>query len=525
MKTIVKNKELFKITDSLYEALMKDEELLKETPLREANEGDYARKATDDMVKVESEFNTSTDLKYRMSKVYEACGILVNYISKLNNPNLDELQDIIENLKETIFTNFEYYNVESFYEILREYKEDYIQELAIKNNEEKFSETDLTDMFKISARRIYNNYCDGIPSNVLLAFMKTQVYEILNAIGGSVEFKYSELNGIMDLSDIRNSYIFNKVANNILDEWFAKVVEDKENEEKDKENEKIDKEALNKFKKGEDRKKVINKIEKKTKERKNKLNNQNTIDDRLNFINFFDILFNRLKSVGVYYGIHYIFLMPKGMSLENILPSSEDVEIKYEKTKKELESRKNVMKQERYEEELNNLEQYRKDILEKINNNPLNDIIGQKQLSKISTYFGELLNRKYLEIMSNELNAGNSGSVGMYSNAYKLYILAFNRETFSSINDLLSTDITLRKEYFLKMRSVPFIFKIPYIQYDVLPNDPTGFNAIPDDKNLVCFVGVTLYSELFNKVFTKKAFNNLKEIISMMSKRNKGVDW
>ena len=114
-----------------------------------------------------------------------------------------------------------------------------------------------------------------------------------------------------------------------------------------------------------------------------------------------------------------------------------------------------------------------------------------------------------------------------YSNKSTLYIMAFNKENYSAINDLLTTDFVLKEDYNMHRRSVPFMFGIPYYQYDIYKRVKDDNNLIKeeDKNNFICFTGVTLFSELYKKVFTKKAFNNLKQIISFMTSRKKGIDW
>lgn len=598
MKTIVKNKELFNITNALFEAMENN----GENP-QEASDLDKFVDVYNGYIKI---FLNTVEFGQKMTMIMNILQAIKSYILKIKNSYYDDLLKEIDNTLKVIFNNQQFYTKEGFREIC--YNDLY-------NEKEDKPASDILDdinniLNKISEKNKNN---ERILDNVAKAreFNKDDYKKIMDRVGektyyyfsdkSSSEFIdfinsldiiangfYSEQNEpynldsfsvIQDIANIKSSMIFYNISKDYFNFEFEnevmgidsnerketpvkKTIDKSDNKTNDKNSEENTfnnsyypftiflepLEAGDKYyvaKDSEDGKKTdlltkgttnyktalrqLEKIFSKYKEQKEQEESRIENEFKINsYIEYCIDVKSRLKELGIFYGIHYIFLTTDGISLDRI-PDDSKIEADYnsdleelnddlkkldEKYKNEKIAKRTYEKRKKiFDEERKKIESYYNDLKNKIEHLKQGDFIGQKKLSKISEFFGGLLNKKYLDIMGDKLKMNDKDE---FTNSSKLYILAFNRNSYISINELLTTDISLKKKYELERRSVPFIFNIPYIQFKV--KTKTG------DKP-ICITGLTLYSELFNKVFTKKAFNNLKQIISYLTKRNKGIDW
>lgn len=622
MKTIVKNKELFNITNALFEAMENN----GENP-QEASDLDKFVDLYNNEVKF---FSQQDDFGKKMNVIFQILQSIKGYVLKIQNSYYDELLKEIDKTLKIIFDNLKYYEKEgfgkicynNFYDDTEENKkpkpdilndiENILKQISDKNknNErilnnvkkaQKFKEDDYKKIMYKAGEKTYDYFSDKSSSEFI---------DFINSLDIIANGFYSEQNEpynldsfsvIQDIANIKSSIIFYNISKDYFNfefenevmginsderkKNFVKKTIDKPDEKtNDKPDEKInDKNSeentfnnsyypftifLNPTEDGDkyyvakdsedgtkldlltngttDYEKVLKQLEKifsKYKEEKEQEQSRIENEFKINsYIEYCIDVKSRLSELGIYYGIHYIFLTTDGISLDRI-PDDSKIEADYNADINELDDdlkqlddkleqnnkkyENNEIKEKTYktnkriyekrkkmfDEERKKIEGYYNDLKNRIERLKQGDFIGQKKLSKISEFFGGLLNKKYLDIMGDKLKMNDKDG---FTNSSKLYILAFNRNSYISINELLTTDISLKKKYELERRSVPFIFNIPYIQFKV--KTKTG------DKP-ICITGLTLYSELFNKVFTKKAFNNLKQIISYLTKRNKGIDW
>lgn len=472
MKTVVKDKNLFKITDSLFEAMIKNKDLLE--GVNESSDiQQQIRLLKEKLEGYKIWFNTENEydeFKNKAGMTEKIINDLLDIITSSRDYMLkyNIIYEELYILGNIILNNMDYYNSDEFGNISFSYKD------QIKNtlNDIEISDDDII-WAGVEAYKYYS-------SNKFQTFYNAleEIFSIYNSIIEGSSYKPTKnMELLKDIFNIKNSSVFLKVVLSELEKFnrlkntFSSM---KDESSRPEEGQKIIKN--------------MSAIEHDFEQSVSRI----IIKDR--FDSYVSLVKNGLSSMGIFYGIHYVFLMNKSDGITSYKIASSDIsDIKNRFY--DLQSNRDNMSEEDFKNEIEKLKM-EKDILKSLNIIEKSQSIDIQSKSKyyksklfdgLSMIYDDISNKissilsktNQMQYISDKLKTSNS----KFSDVPYLYILAYTEETSRNISAFIQTDIEMRKNYRIIPSTVPVLKDLRFTQFNIEDNivDKREINSAIDE--------------------------------------------